>query len=85
MKLKVTETPIHPHLGSAMAEALDDFYAINARRPKRIVMDTPHYLAFRHIHTPLLIPGEDIKQYVAKFHDVPIAYSKDIDGILLED
>ena len=85
MKFKVTDTPLHAHLGMVIAEGLTDFYAVNARQPKRIIMDTPHYLAFRQIHVPMVIPGEDIKQYVAHFHGVPVAYSKTIDGILLED
>ena len=85
MRLKVTDTPLHAHLGTVIADGLTDFYAVNARHPKRIILDTPHYIAFRQIHVPMVIPGEDIKQYVPLFHGVPVAYSKTIDGILLED
>lgn len=85
MKLKVSEVPMVAHIGADLSQAIRDFEGVNARMPSRIVMDLQHTLAFREIYTPHVIPGEDINHHRATFHGVPVAYSKDIEGIILED
>jgi hypothetical protein len=85
MQFAIEEEPLAMHLGWKLAEALRDFHYINAYHPKRIVMDIPHMLAFRQMYTPNVLPGEDIGEHRPLFHGIPVAYSKSIEGILLEE
>ena len=80
-----SEPPLDRDIGPSLNQALRDYDIMYSSKPSKIVMDLPHIMAFRSIYTPQLIPGEDISDHVMAFDSIPIAFSKGVEGVVLED